>query len=143
MWIPLKAQVKERARFRSRRRGGPYTPIKTVEYEKAVRRYWSESNPQFEGPVGIQVAVHKEGLQVTVYECEESVRPVGILGDADNLAKSLLDGLQPHKSDPDGGGGAFANDRQVERLEIYFVGLPRKARKTKAQKAESDENVPG
>lgn len=126
VWLPIKPQVKERARFRSRRRGGPYTPDKTVEFEKAVRRAWSEAAGQYEGPLGAKVELHKDGIMVTVYELEESVRPVGILGDVDNYVKSVLDGLQPHKSDPEGGGGAFANDRQVERFEVYFVGVPRK-----------------
>lgn len=129
VWLPIKPQVKERARFRSRRRGGPYTPDKTVEFEKAVRRAWTEN--QFEGPIGVTMELHQDGIMLIVYELEQSVRPVGILGDVDNYVKAILDGLQPHKHDPEGGLGAMSNDRQVERFEVYFVGIPRKPKRPK------------
>ena len=133
VWIPIKPQVKERARFRSRKRGGPYTPDKTVEFEKAVRRAWTDNH--LEGPLGVVVEIHSDGFWVTVYETMESVRPVGVLGDIDNYLKSLFDGLQPHKSDEEGGLGAFANDKQIERVEAFFVGVPRKTVQRRVQRS--------
>lgn len=129
VWFPIFPQVKERARFRSRRRGGPYTPEKTVEFEKAVRRWWSENGENFaDMPIGVEVEIRKDGFYVTVYELECSVRPARIGGDIDNYLKSIFDGLQPHKTDPEGGEGAFSNDRQIEKVSVWFYGEPRKSK---------------
>ena len=48
-------------------------------------------------------------------EC--SVRPVGIRGDIDNYVKSIFDGMNAV---------IWNDDRQVESLEVVFVGVPRK-----------------
>lgn len=125
LWLPFPAVVKARPRLGRRRKA--FTPEKTVNFEKAVRKFWSENAPTFgDVPVYVGVEIHKEGIQVEIHELEESVRPVGILGDVDNYIKSIFDGLQPNGGDPSLYRGAFNNDKQIEWAEVKFVGIPRK-----------------
>lgn len=115
-WFDFPAVVKQRPRLGRRRKA--FTPEKTVQFERQVREWWEQTSPTFaDNPVYVGVEIHKEGFFVEVTELEQSVRPVGILGDVDNYVKSILDGLQPV---------AFENDRQVEWFEVKFVGVPRK-----------------
>lgn len=124
-WIPVAPVVKMRPRLGRRRKA--FTPEKTVNYENALRAWWQTHNAsvRYEGPIYVGVEIHKEGIQVEIIELEQSVRPVGVLGDLDNYQKSVWDGLQ------DAGEllGAFANDKQVEWAEIKFVGIPRPPKK--------------
>lgn len=120
-WFDFPAVVKARPRLGRRRKA--FTPQKTVDFENRVKDWWAKTAPPFgTAPVYVGVEIHKEGFWVEVHELEESVRPVGILGDVDNYVKSILDGLQPV---------AFDNDRQVEWFEVKFVGVPRKRKKVK------------
>ena len=124
-WIAVKPQVKERPRLGRRRK--VFTPERTINYERTLREWWhnNANSIRFEGPIYVGIEIHKEGIRVIIEELDESVRPVGVLGDLDNYQKAVWDGLQ------DGGGfpdvlGAFANDKQIQWAEIKFVGVPRK-----------------
>jgi len=78
------------------RTGGVYTPKTTVDYEKRVAEAWNTQigMVSLEGP--LRVVIH-------VYTDRAAKQ------DVDNLAKSILDGLQR--------GGAFASgDEQVKTL---------------------------
>jgi Holliday junction resolvase RusA-like endonuclease len=70
---------------------------------------------------------------VEVFPLECSVRPVGIRGDVDNICKAVLDGLN---------GVAWDDDRQVEMMEVHFVGVPRKGTQYVETEA-SDEQLQG
>jgi Holliday junction resolvase RusA-like endonuclease len=120
VWFPFPAVVKARPRLGRRRKA--FTPEKTKLFEQKVRDWWLQSGaPHFGGvPVYVSVEIHKEGFSVLVVELEQSVRPVGILGDQDNYVKSILDGLHD---------AVYDNDKQVEWLEVKFIGIPRKPRK--------------
>jgi Holliday junction resolvase RusA-like endonuclease len=125
LWLPFPAVVKARPRLGRRRKA--YTPQYTVDFERKVREFWHENGHHFGNvPVYVGVEIHKEGIQVTIHELEESVRPVGIKGDVDNYVKAILDGLQPHKAHPEAGLAAFVDDKMVEWFEVKFVGVPRK-----------------
>lgn len=134
LYLPFKAVVKARPRLGRRRKA--FTPQKTVDFEMKVREWWSANGHHFgDKPVFVGLEIHQDGMLVTVTELEQSVRPIGVLGDVDNFCKAILDGLQPHKNHPTGGNGAFMNDRQVEWLEVKLVGVPRKPKKPKMVKA--------
>ena len=125
MWLPFAAVVKARPRLGRRRKA--FTPQKTVDFENAVREFWSLNGPTFgDAPVYVGVEIHKEGIQIEITELEHSVRPVGILGDVDNYIKAIFDGLQPNANDTKGYLGAFNNDKQIEWASVQFVGIPRK-----------------
>lgn len=122
MWIDLKAVAKQRARLTRPRRGRrsrAYTPEKTVHFENSLAERYRAQNGEHWGdkPVGVSIEIHKDGFEVQVYPLECSVRPVGIRGDVDNMTKAIFDGLN---------GVAWNDDRQVELLEVAFVGVPRK-----------------
>jgi Holliday junction resolvase RusA-like endonuclease len=122
IWIPLRAVAKQRARLTRPRRGRKsraYTPQPTVHFENGVAAgYVAEGGIHYgKIPLGISVEIHKDGFSVDVFPLECSVRPVGVRGDIDNCVKSILDGLN---------GVAWDDDRQIELLDITFVGAPRK-----------------
>lgn len=130
-WIPVEPKVKERPRLGRRRKA--YTPARTLEYETALREWWNKNGPHYEGPLYVGIEIHKEGIQVSIEQLEESVRPVGVLGDLDNYQKSVWDGIQDwvEKDGTIRMLGAFKNDKQIEWAEIKFVGIPRKPKKPK------------
>lgn len=122
IWIPLRAVAKQRARLTRPRRGRKsraYTPQATVHFENGVAEHYVANGGIHYGkiPLGISIEIHKDGMDVTVYPLECSVRPVGVRGDIDNITKAILDGLN---------GVAWDDDRQIELLDITFVGVPRK-----------------
>lgn len=87
-----------KGRPRMSRTGGVYTPKTTAEYEKAVARSWylAYGDRALEGRLRLLVNVHTDRHQKQ---------------DVDNLAKSVLDGMQR--------GGAFAEgDQQVYSLTV-------------------------
>lgn len=120
VWFPFPAVVKARPRLGRRRKA--YTPEKTKLFEQQVRDWWKQSGAPYFGtvPVYVSVDIHKDGMLVQVVELEQSVRPVGILGDLDNYIKSIADGL--HEA-------VYDNDKQIEWMEVKFVGVPRKTKK--------------
>jgi Holliday junction resolvase RusA-like endonuclease len=78
------------------RTGGVYTPKTTVDYEKAVASAWNDQIGMISLSGPLRVVIH-------VYTDRAAKQ------DVDNLAKSILDGLQR--------GGAFAQgDEQVKTL---------------------------
>jgi Holliday junction resolvase RusA-like endonuclease len=96
-------QVKQRPRLGRRRKA--YTPEATTIFEQV-------NGP----PVAVEITVGKDWIDVDVIEMSERTRPVGVLGDADNYIKSILDGLQASVEHY----GAFFDDRQVERIVFQF-----------------------
>lgn len=122
VWFPLVAVAKQRARLTRARRGRrtrAYTPQKTKHFEDQVADIYREAGGTHWGsaPVGLEIEIHKDGFSVEVFPTESSVRPVGVRGDIDNMVKAIQDGLN---------GVAWNDDRQVEMLMVYFVGVPRK-----------------
>jgi Holliday junction resolvase RusA-like endonuclease len=106
-------QVKQRPRLGRRRKA--YTPEATTIFEKVIRQGWTDE--QVNGPpVAVEITVGKDWIDVDVIEMPERTRPVGVLGDADNYIKSILDGLQASVEHY----GAFFDDRQVERIVFQF-----------------------
>jgi len=93
-WIAVKPQVKERPRLGRRRK--VFTPERTINYERTLREWWhnNANSIRFEGPIYVGIEIHKEGIRVIIEELDESVRPVGVLGDLDNYQKAVWDGLQ-------------------------------------------------
>jgi Holliday junction resolvase RusA-like endonuclease len=80
------------------RAGGVYTPATTVEFEKRVAEAWNSQMGMLSMEGELRVVIH-------VYTDRAAKQ------DVDNLAKSVLDGLQR--------GGAFAvGDEQVRTLVI-------------------------
>lgn len=116
-WFPFKAVSKQRPRLGRRRKA--FTPQKTKDFEDAVKAAWSESGmPHYGGiPLCMEVEIHKDGFLVKLQPAECSVRPVGILGDMDNMLKSISDGLN---------GAAYNDDKQIELLTVSLVGVPRR-----------------
>lgn len=139
IWVPLKAVAKQRPRMTKRRRGRPsvaYTPKPTKDYEAEIGRLVREAVPEGvmfgSEPVCVNIDIHKSGFLLSVEHASCSVRPVGIRGDLDNLVKSIFDGLN---------GVLWEDDRQVELLNVGFVGLPRKG--TEYGNGLSDGDVVG
>lgn len=97
--LPI-AKARPRAGHMNNGRIRIYTPQKTLNYERDVA--WEAKHAKIRRAEGI-VAV--------------TLRFFGCKGDADNLAKSVLDGLN---------GIAYNDDRQIEELHIYVdrVGKP-------------------
>jgi crossover junction endodeoxyribonuclease RusA len=110
--IPIRAVTKGRPRLGRRRRA--YTPARTIEFESAIGEAWRQAYPELSpltGPLGMQVVVMSNHIQVAVWELEESHRPKYIQGDADNYFKSLADGLN---------GVAYVDDKQLHHIEIML-----------------------
>ena len=105
--------TKGRPRLGRRRRA--YTPARTIAYEKLVADQWDEQNAGVEpltGPVGVRFIIGSEGVEVEVWELEQSARPKYVTGDIDNYEKALSDGLNGH---------AYVDDKQVHYMESYFT----------------------
>lgn len=60
----------------------------------------------------MRIIVHSDGVQVEVWELEESYRPKYVTGDIDNYGKAVADGLNKL---------AYLDDKQVHHLEIFFT----------------------
>lgn len=104
--------TKGRPRLGRRRRA--YTPARTIEYENLVGAQWDEqvSEPPLEGPVGVRFIIGSEGVEIEVWELDQSYRPKYVTGDIDNYEKALGDGLNGH---------AYVDDKQVHHMETFFT----------------------
>ena len=99
--IPGKPVPKGRPRFS--RAGKPYTPAATRQYERRVATVAALNiTEQLTGPLEVVIWISFPFLATG----EERRR----VGDLDNHAKSLLDGLE---------GIAFTNDLQVQALTVW------------------------
>lgn len=115
-YIEIPVVAKQRARLGRRRKA--FTPPQTVAFETAVENWWRDNSQHFgDGPVAVDIEIDREGFYVRVTPLEVSHRPVGIRGDIDNYVKSIFDGLNT---------AAWKDDKQVEWMEVRFVGEPRK-----------------
>lgn len=136
VWVPLPVVAKQRARLTRRRRGRrnvAYTPQATRDFESQVGELVRDAvlpNQSFGSePVCVTIEIHKTGFRLLVENAECSVRPIGVRGDIDNYVKSIFDGLN---------GVIWNDDRQVELINVGFVGEPRKGT---FYKGDTDECV--
>ena len=114
-WATIRGRPVTKGRPRLGRRRKAFTPAKTVAYEKLVGEEWTASNPDepaMEGPLGMRISVHSEGVQVELWELDRSYRPKYVTGDIDNYAKAISDGLNTF---------AYGDDKQIHHLEIFFT----------------------
>ena len=96
--FPIHGRAVPKGRPRMTRTGGVYTPKTTVDYEKLVASAWNDhfGMLSLDGKLRVTINVHTDRHQKQ---------------DVDNLAKSILDGLQR--------AGAFAEgDHQVYSLGV-------------------------
>ena len=124
VWVPIKPVAKQRPRLARRRKGRgniAYTPIPTKNFEASVAEHVRNQigcHPVFgDRPVCVAIEIHTDGFNLNISHAEESVRPVGVRGDIDNIVKSIFDGLNSV---------VWLDDKQVESMEVSFVGVPRK-----------------
>jgi Holliday junction resolvase RusA-like endonuclease len=100
--VPGDPVGKGRPRF-NRKTGRPFTPKKTIDYERRVA--WLCAPVRIEGPVRVDVlAVFKRPQKLNAKRHPDGLMPYAGRTDLDNVIKAVLDGLQ---------GRAFINDRQV------------------------------
>jgi crossover junction endodeoxyribonuclease RusA len=124
--FPFAVVAKQRARLTRRRKGGKqiaYTPQATRSFENEVGQFWKDTFPDYSvvtEPVHVNIEIRQESFTVQVVPQQQSVRPVGLRGDVDNYVKSILDGLN---------GVAWVDDKQVEKINVKFVGAPRRPRR--------------
>ena len=104
-----KFRPKAKQRPRMSRRGRAYTPKATHIFETAVAEGWNKRHRFRDKQVGIEIVLDKNEFTVTVFEAEVDVPKSPLLGDIDNYAKSILDGLN---------GVAFDDDKQVRYLKV-------------------------
>lgn len=105
----MKPKVKGRPRVTKR---GTYTPKNTVEYEKAVAEAWAEVWPHpVDCPVGVDIEIGSNYIDIEVYELVEARRPKGLRGDIDNYQKAILDALNKV---------AFEDDALVHEAFVWF-----------------------
>ena len=106
--IPGRPQAKQRPRVG--RGGHVYTPKETREYEQLVAHTWRAAGgvclPKGT-PAEVTIHVYKDRVEVEVGVAEGL--PPTARADLDNLAKSVLDGLN---------GVAFDDDRQIAKLTV-------------------------
>lgn len=115
-YVPVAPVAKQRARLGRRRRA--YTPEKTLNFESAVKEWWQKNGESYGSlPVFVSIEIEREGFWIQVCELEASHRPIGIRGDCDNYVKAICDGLN---------GAAWDDDKQIEWLEVKFIGDERK-----------------
>ena len=96
--IKIDGRAVPKGRPRMTKMGGVYTPKTTVDFEKKVAEAWNTQ---------VGMLSMTGDLRVVIYVFTDR----GAKQDVDNLAKSILDGLQR--------GGAFAvGDEQVRTLVI-------------------------
>ena len=111
--IPCKPQGKARPKFsRVGNYVRTYTPDKTVNYENFVRFLWTQSgHEKLEGEIKACIYAHFKIPTSVSKKKHAKMLGTGYTHkpDADNICKSVLDGLQ---------GVAFADDSQVVEVLI-------------------------
>jgi crossover junction endodeoxyribonuclease RusA len=103
-----KPQAKQRPRVG--RGGRVYTPKETRDYEQLVAAAWrAAGGPCLPKGTAAEVTIHvyRDRVEVSV-EVADGL-PATARADLDNLAKSVLDGLN---------GVAFDDDRQIAKLTV-------------------------
>jgi crossover junction endodeoxyribonuclease RusA len=110
--VPGKPQAKQRPRIG--RNGHVYTPKETVAYEKLVGESWLAAGGGLV-PKGtaVEVVVHVYGDRVEIEVNEAEGLKATARADLDNIAKSVLDGLN---------GVAWDDDRQVAKIIVIRCG---------------------
>jgi crossover junction endodeoxyribonuclease RusA len=107
-WILGKPQAKQRPRVG--KGGRIYTPRETAEYEAHVAHSWHAADgaciPR-DTAVRVELYVSKDKVEVVIEPAPD--RRHTAKADLDNIAKSVLDGLN---------GVAFEDDRQVAELLV-------------------------
>lgn len=91
------------------RRGRVFTPKATHMFETAVAEGWNKRYKFGAKPIGVEIELGKDEFTVTVFEADVETLKSPLLGDIDNYAKSILDGLN---------GVAFDDDKQVRYLKV-------------------------
>ena len=100
--VPGEPVGKGRPRF-NRATGRPYTPAKTVAFEKKVG--WLTRTAPIDGPVRVEIlAVFPRPQKLMAKRHPAGLLPYAGRTDLDNVVKAANDGIQ---------GRAFHNDRQV------------------------------
>ena len=108
--IDIKPRTKQRPRVT--RAGHAYTPKATKDYEKEISEAWANKWPHpVSGPVGVEVEIGPDYIDIEIYELVEPRRPKGVRGDIDNYQKAILDGLNKV---------AFDDDIQVHEIYAWF-----------------------
>ena len=112
MIITVEGDPVGKGRPRFTRQGRAYTPKKTKEYETRVRRAWIETGgPYLDGNIQVHIDAYfrmPSGWSRKKI-AEMDGKPCTKKPDADNILKSILDGLQ---------GAAFEDDKQVTRCTV-------------------------
>ena len=111
--IPLRPKGKARPRF---------DPRSGRAYHDKAYRDWLDSaaeivaltlrKPMMDGPLIVRTAMSPAGIEVAILE-SSPVEWSGRRPDVDNAAGAVLDALQK--------GGAIRNDRDVVRLEAWYL----------------------
>jgi Holliday junction resolvase RusA-like endonuclease len=102
--IKIKPKVKQRPRMT--RRGRVFTPMQTLEFERAIAEAWT--GPCADEPVNLVIGLYKNKITLSMSPASKPA-PSGLRGDIDNYAKSILDGLN---------GIAYTDDKLVKRLLV-------------------------
>lgn len=100
----FKPKVKQRPRLG--RRGRVYTPVQTLEFERAVRDAWEGFTAT--KPCAVTITLYRDKFTVTITE-DTTLKPSSLRGDIDNYAKSILDGLNRV---------GFEDDKLVYKLTV-------------------------
>lgn len=99
----VEGRPKAKQRPRLTKRGRVFTPKATMEAEAALRDTYC--GPLYTGPLALYLTFEYGHTEITL----EPMRwDSPLRGDVDNYVKTVMDGLQ---------GVAYANDRQIVRLE--------------------------
>lgn len=85
-----------------------YTPASQIEYERSIgKAYKDAGGVRIDGPVSVLIVTHRQLPKSTPKNV--LMQPDTIKPDADNIAKTVLDGLN---------GKAFKDDSQVTTLKV-------------------------
>jgi crossover junction endodeoxyribonuclease RusA len=107
-WVPGKPQAKQRPRVG--KGGRIYTPRETADYEAHVAQAWRLADGEIipkDTAVRVELYVSKDSVEVVIEPAPN--RRHTARADLDNIAKSILDGLNKV---------AFEDDRQVAELLV-------------------------
>lgn len=106
LWTP-KAKERPRRVLTADGRHMTFTPKATRDAEQALAAQWVGS--PMEGPIGVDLALTDEWVDVSVYEFLEPEARKLRRGDIDNYSKLILDGLNRR---------AWVDDRQIAQLRV-------------------------